>query len=333
MTTRNRRSFLKTLATATTGLMVVTTDIHGLPINNQDRLGDLLPLRKLGKTGVDVTMLGVGGAHIGKSDEKTAQAILEAALEGGVRFFDNAESYNKGGAEEKYGKYLVPKYRDVAFIMTKSTAKDGKLAQQHLEDSLRRMKTDYVDLWQIHAVTSPKDVDDRIANGVLEVARKAKESGKARFIGFTGHSDFHAHQRMLERTDILETCQMPINCFDPSYKSFINNVLPTLVDRNMGILAMKSLSNGGFFGGTRHFNGGDNPKLVPEILTVEEALHFVWSLPVSVLITGPDHAQMMKDKITVAKNFKQMQEDDRLALLDRVSKAGYDGKLVEFYKV
>ena len=329
----NRRSFLKTLAAATTGMMVAGVDLQGMPIAHRDRLGDLLPLRRLGKTGIDVTMLGVGGAHIGKSDDKTAQSIIEAALEGGVRFFDNAETYSKGGAEEKYGKYLVPKYRDVAFIMTKSTAKDGTLAQQHLEDSLRRMKTDYVDLWQIHAITSPKDVDNRIENGVLEVARKAKESGKARFIGFTGHSDFRAHQRMLERTDILETCQMPINCFDPNYKSFINNVLPTLVDRNMGILAMKSLSNGGFFGGTRHFHGGDNPKLVPNVLTVEEALHFVWSLPVSVLITGPDHADMMREKIGVAKSFKQMKENDRLALIDRVADAGYDGNLVEFYKV
>ena len=329
----DRRSFLKTLAAITASMLVSCNDAQGHPSDNRDRLGELLPLRTLGKTGERVTMLGVGGAHIGKSDEKTAQAILETALAGGVRFFDNAESYNSGGAEKKFGKYLVPKYRDIAFIMTKSTARNGKLAQQHLEDSLRRMKTDYVDLWQIHALTSPSDVDNRIANGVLEVARKAKESGKARFIGFTGHSDFRAHQRMLESTDILETCQMPINCFDPNYKSFINNVLPTLVERNMGVLAMKTLSNGGFFGGTRHFYGGDNPKLVPNVVTIQEALHFVWSLPVSVLITGPDHAEMMQEKIDLAKSFRQMSEEDRLALVDRVGQAGFDGNLVEFYKV
>lgn len=329
----DRRSFLRTFAAMTAGVIVSGSEAHGAGSVSRDRLGDLLPLRKLGKTGQQVTMLGVGGAHIGKSDDKTAQAILEAALEGGVRFFDNAESYNSGGSEQKYGEYLVPNYRDVAFIMTKSTAKTGELAQKHLEDSLRRMKTDYIDLWQIHALTSPKDVDDRITNGVLEVARKAKESGKARFIGFTGHSDFNAHQRMLERTDILETCQMPINCFDPGYKSFINNVMPILTERNMGILAMKTLSNGGFFGGTRHFHGGENPKLVPDVVSVQEALHFVWSLPVSVLITGPDHAAMMREKIELAKSFKQMSEEDRFALIDRVTKAGYDGNLVEFYKV
>ncbi|MCB0686908.1 MAG: aldo/keto reductase [Saprospiraceae bacterium] len=329
---KNRRLFLKTLATVTTGIMVGGESVHGKSMINRDRLGELLPLRKLGMTGQEVTMLGVGGAHIGKSDDKTAQEILEAALEGGVRFFDNAESYNSGGSEEKYGKYLVPNYRDIAFIMTKSTGKTGPIAQQHLEDSLRRMKTDYVDLWQIHAVSSPEDVDSRIAEGVLEVARKAQESGKARFIGFTGHANYKAHQRMLERTDILQTCQMPINCFDPTYKSFINNVLPILVERKMGILAMKTLSNGGFFGGTRHFHGGDNPKMVPDVVSLREALHFVWSLPVSVLITGPDHAEMMREKIALAKSFEMMKEDDRLALIERVDNAGYDGKLVEFYK-
>ncbi len=330
---KDRRSFLRILAGMTAGIILTIQDGKGTSLIQRDRLGELLPLRKLGKTGQQVTMLGVGGAHIGKSNDKTAQAILETALEGGVRFFDNAESYNSGGAEQKYGKFLVPKYRDLVFIMTKSTARNGKLAQQHLEDSLRRLKTDYIDLWQIHAVTSPADVDNRIDNGVLEVAIKAKESGKARFIGFTGHSDFNAHQRMLERTDILETCQMPINCFDPSYKSFINNVMPILVDRDMGILAMKTLSNGGFFGGTRHFYGGDKPKLVPNIVTVQEALHFVWSLPISVLITGPDHAEMIQEKIELAKSFVQMSEEDRLALIDRVGNAGYEGKLVEFYKV
>lgn len=316
----------------TAGLMLSGHELEAKPTIQSDRLGNLLPLRKLGKTGTLVTMLGVGGAHIGRANDKTAQAILETALEGGVRFFDNAESYNGGGAETKYGKYLVPKYRDVSFIMTKSTARNGTLAQQHLEDSLRRMKTDYVDLWQIHALSSPTDVDNRIANGVLEVARKAKESGKARYIGFTGHADFQAHQRMLEQADFFDTCQMPINCFDPGYKSFINNVMPILVERNMGILAMKTLSNGGFFGGTRHFHGGDNPRLVPKVVTIQEALHFVWSLPISVLITGPDHAEMMQEKIDLARSFKQMSEPDRLALVDRVANAGFDGNLVEFYK-
>ena len=316
----------------TAGMMVPYDQIKGLPSAPRDRLGELLPLRAFGKTGINVTMLGIGGAHVGKSSEKVAQELIETALEGGIRFFDNAETYASGGAETKFGKYLVPKYRDVAFIMTKTTAKDGKTAQEHLEGSLRRMKTDYIDLWQIHAITSPGDVNRRIDQGVLEVVRKAKESGKVRFIGFTGHTDYHAHQQMLKQTDILETCQMPINCFDPNYKSFINNVLPTLVERNMGIIAMKTLSNGGFFGGTRHFHGGENPRIVPNVATVQEALHFVWSLPVSVIVTGPDHADMLREKIDLAKSFKQMSKDKRIALVQRVGEAGFDGNKVEFYK-
>lgn len=327
-----RRSFLKTMAAVTAGLMVPFDHTTAASVASSDRLGDLLPLRKFGNTGIRVTMLGIGGAHVGRSSEKLAQQLIEAALEGGIRFFDNAESYNSGGAETKYGKYLCPKYRDVAFIMTKTTARTGKQAQEHLEASLQRLKTDYVDLWQIHAITSPADVDNRVKEGVLEVVRKAKESGKAKYIGFTGHTDYHAHQRMLEKTDILETCQMPINCFDPSYKSFINNVLPTLVERNMGIIAMKTLSNGGFFGGTRHFYGGDNPRIVPKVATIEEALHFVWSLPVSTIVTGPDHVEMLQEKIALARSFKQMSEADRFALVDRVGKAGFDGSKVEFYK-
>lgn len=328
----DRRSFIKTMAALTAGMMVPYENLQGALAAPRDRLGDLLPLRSLGNTGINVTMLGIGGAHIGRATEKNAQALIETALEGGVRFFDNAETYNRGLAETRYGKYLTPNYRDVAFVMTKTTARDAKTAQQHLEDSLRRMKTEYVDLWQIHAITSPEDVDGRLENGVLDVVQKAKESGKARFIGFTGHTSYLAHQRMLERTELLETCQMPINCFDPNYKSFINNVMPTLVERNMGILAMKTLSNGGFFGGTRHFEGGENPRIIPKVASVQEAIHFVWSLPVSVLITGPDDPDMLWEKINLAKSFKKMSEADRLALVERVGKAGLDGSKVEFYK-
>ena len=328
----DRRSFLKTLAGLTAGVMLSCHNATETAAVAADKLGDLLPQRLLGATGEKVTMLGVGGAHIGIADDKTAQSIIETAIEGGVRFFDNAESYSNGGSETKFGKYLTPKYRDIAFIMTKSTGRDAATAQRHLEESLRRMKTDYVDLWQIHAVGSPEDIDERIANGVLEVALKAKESGKARYIGFTGHRDFNAHLRMLERTDALEICQMPINCFDPNHKSFINNVLPQLVERKMGVLAMKTLANGGFFGGNRHFYGGDHPKLVPNVLTIQEALYFAWSLPISVLITGAHDAEMLKEKIELARAFKEVSEESRMALVQRVADAGYDGSIVEFYK-
>lgn len=331
-----RRAFLKSLAGLTAGMMLPLTSINaeGKAIPSpymRDRLGDLLPKRKFGKSGLSVTMLGLGGAHIARMSESEAQKTIERALEGGVRFFDNAESYGRGTGERRYGQFLTPKYRDLAFIQSKSTARDGKTAQEHLEGSLSRMKTDYIDLWLIHAVTSPGDVDSRLKNGVLDYVLKAKESGKVKHIGFSGHSDYNAHLRMLESTDQLEACQMPINAFDPNYKSFITNVMPKLIEKGMAPCAMKTLANGGFFGGTTHFNSGDKPRIVPNALTVEEAIYFSWSLPISVLVTGADNADMLTEKIDLAKNFKAFDEKKRQELISRVS--GFDGKLVEYYKV
>jgi aryl-alcohol dehydrogenase-like predicted oxidoreductase len=329
---KDRRSALKTLAALTTSLLVPYKGINGIFNSPKDRIGELLPLRYLGNTGEQVTMLGLGGAHVARVEEKVAAAQIELAIESGVRFFDNAHMYGNGLAEKRYGKFLVPKYRDISFIMTKTTAKTGKEALAELETSLKRLNVDYVDLWQVHSIGSPNDVDSRIENDILEVFEKVKKSGKAKYIGFTGHTDFNAHKRMLEKTDIFETCQMPINCFDPSYKSFLNNVLPTLVDRKMGVLAMKTLSNGGFFGGKTHFVKGDNQRLVPDVVSVREAIHFVWSLPVSTLITGADDVAMLQEKIDLANSFKEMNESERLALIERVGNAGLEGKKVEFYK-
>ena len=329
---KDRRSFLKVMAAATAGIMVPFRSANGMEYVPRDRFGELLPLRTLGSTNEKVTMLGVGGAHIGRMEDKTSEKVIEAAIEGGIRFFDNAESYTKGVAEERYGKYLVPKYRDVSFIMSKTRATDIKTALEHLDVSLRRMKTDYIDLWQIHTLFSVEDAQTRIEGDILEAVSRAKESGKVRYIGVTGHADYKAIQHMLSQTDILQTCQMPINCFDPNYKSYINNVLPMLVERKMGVLAMKTLSNGGFFGGTRHFEAGVDPRIIPEIASIEEALSFVWSLPVSVLITGAADVDMLKEKMAIARSFKAMTEEDRTELVTRMADAGLDGKKVEFYK-
>ncbi|MFC4870890.1 aldo/keto reductase [Negadavirga shengliensis] len=333
-----RRAFLKSLAGLTAGIMLpvggaISSRVKGGRTRyfERDRLGELLPKRKFGSTGEAVTMLGLGGAHIARMPEKEAQKTIEAALEGGIRFFDNAESYGSGVGEQRYGRFLTPQYRDIVYIQSKSTARDGKAAQSHLEGTLKRMKTDYLDLWLIHAVSSPPDVDGRIERGVLETVRKAQESGKVRHIGFSGHSDFNAHLRMLESTDALQACQMPVNVFDPNYKSFINNVMPKLVEKKMAPLAMKTLANGGFFGGTSHFQHGDNPKIVPNALSIQEALYFSWSLPISVLISGADNAEMIKEKIELARSFRAYDESQRQKLVEKV--ADYNGRLVEFYKV
>ena len=212
-------------------------------------MGKFYPKGKLGKTGEYVTMLGTGGYHIGWTTERDAQEVIEAALEGGVRFFDTAESYSDGRSEERYGKYLTPKYRDLIFLMTKSTGQDAKTVQEHLEGSLRRLKVDHVDLYQVHSIRTPEDVDNRIANGVLDVLQKAKQDGKIRHIGFTGHQNPYAHAHMLERTkdsDIFDAVLMPVNVLDPSYFSFTENVLPKALDREPGVLAIKSLADGRF---------------------------------------------------------------------------------------
>jgi len=332
-----RRSFLKKISGLTASIMVPVSSISFAKSTLSDKWGYVLPKRKLGKTGVEVTMLGVGGYHVGWTTEKDAQAVIEAALEGGIRFFDSAESYGPHTSEIRYGKYLTPKFREEIFLMTKSTAKDAKTMQEHLDASLKRMKTDYLDLWQVHSVADPKDVDTRIENGVFDVVMKAKQEGKVKHVGFTGHRNPKAHLRVLERTEensFFETIQMPINVVDANLDHFINAVLPKALDRNLGILAMKTMADGRFFGkktrlGDVQWETG-NP-IVPDKISIEEALYFVWSLPVSVLITGAENEALIKEKIKLAKGFTSFDESKRLALINKVTQMAEEGK-VEYYK-
>ena len=325
-----RRSLLKWLGGFTAGILLSTQANAGNKAGKSDRLGKLLPLRKLGRTNEAVTMLGVGGSHIGNMSERDAQETIEVALQGGVRFFDTAESYQAGGSETRFGKLLTPKYRDVIYLMSKSTAGNADDARQHLEGSLRRLNTDYLDLWQVHSVNTPQDVDDRIANGVFEVMAEAKASGKVRHIGFTGHYQPNAMLRVMEQSDLFDTCQMPVNLADPNYSSFIKQVMPKLVEHKIGVLAMKTLANGGFFGGSSHGRHGDNPKVVPNLVSIAEAIDFAWSLPISVLITGPNNVAQMQEKIELANSFTIMDEAQRQALIDKVAELA--GTTVEFYK-
>ena len=277
-------------------------------------------------------MLGCGGYHVGRNEsEREAQAIVETAIEGGVRFFDNSESYQAGGAETRYGRYLTPRYREHVFLMTKTDATDAAGARRSLDASLRRLKTDYLDLWQMHQLMSPGDVEGRLQGGVLDVMQEAKSRGKVRHIGFTGHASFKAHARMLALTDDLETCQMPVNVLDPSHRSFVVNVLPTLVGRKMGILAMKTLADGRFFASTRSNRSWRSADpVIPGRISVGDALSFAWSLPVSVVISGADNAAMLREKIELARTFQPLSEDGRRSLVARVADLS-DGR-VEYFK-
>lgn len=328
----DRRDFFRKLAGLTAGLTLAGPVIG--QEQESDSLGEILPKRKLGRTGEYVTMLGTGGYHIGWTTERDAAEVIEAALEGGVRFFDTAESYSKGVSEERYGKYLTPKYRDLIFLMTKTTGPDATTVQEHLEGSLRRLKVDQIDLYQVHSVRTPGDVDSRIEKGVLDVLLKAKEQGKVRYIGFTGHQNPFAHKRMLERThesDIFDTVLMPVNVLDHSWFSFTQNVLPVALERNMGILSIKSLADGRFFAEKTQAGWTSDDPIIPNYMSIREAMHYVWSLPVTVLISGNENATFMREKIAIARSFTKLTEEQKIAMVNKVVEFAKTGK-VEYYK-
>jgi len=302
------------------------------PPGGQDRLGRLLPTRPFGRADEPVTNTCLGGWHVGRYyDENSAQPIIEAALEQGIRFFDNAEQYGRGKSERFYGQHLTPKYRDEVFLMTKTGARSADEARRDLDASLQRLNTDRLDLWQIHAITSPGDVDQRIDNGVLDVVLEAKQRGKARYVGFTGHSSYKAHRRMLEqlhkRGVELDSVQMPINVLDPSYESFITHVLPEAVKRGYAVLAMKTLANGHF---TDKGRAGRDEPIVPNQVSLDDALRFVWSLPVTSLVTGVDNADQLKKNCAIARRQQAMPEAERDALIQRLAR--YAGGEREYYK-
>ncbi len=328
----DRRLFLKSLAGVTAGLTL--TGSISAKINESDRLGEILPKRKLGRTNEYVTMLGTGGFHVGWTTERDAQEVIEASLEGGIRFFDTAESYSNGTSESRYGQFLTPKYRDLIFLMSKSTGKDAKTVREHLEGTLRRLKTDHLDLFQVHSITTPDDVDSRIQLGVLDVLIKAKEEGKIKYLGFTGHQNPFAHARMLERTkesDIFDTVLMPVNVLDQTYFSFTQNIIPKALERNMGILAIKSLADGRFFAKKEQANWTTDDPIIPNYLSIKEAMYFVWSLPVTVLISGNENATFVREKIALARSFTKLTEEHKVAIIDKVKNIALTGK-VEYFK-
>ncbi len=336
-----RREFITMLAGCTATLMVPSLFFGGESIASttaspSDRLGKLLPLHKLGSSGAVVTNLGVGGDHVGNASEKDAQAIIEKALEEGVRFFDNAPLYSNGIAEERYGKFLTPKYRDISFIMTKTLATNGKDALTDLDASLSRMKTDYVDLWQVHALQNPEDVENRIKNGVLDAFLEAQKKGKAKYIGFTGHGSYKAHLKMLEEVNKrgvkMTASQMPVNPADPHFESFVTHVVPRCVEAGIGVLAMKTLAYGRFFGGNKGWRRTDVSvkPAIPVALSMEDVFGFVWSLPVTTLVSGMESVQHISQNAAIARKTWDWNQVERQKRIDAM--APFAGPDLEFYK-
>ncbi len=330
----NRREFLIKLAGLTAALALPIGATANQNVKS-DRIGKLLPQRKLGKSGASVTMLGIGGYHIHWTTEDDARQVIMTALENGIRFFDTAESYGPEVSEIRYGKFLTPDFRDEIFLMTKSATADAGVAREHLEGSLKRMKTDYLDLWQIHSLRTPEDVENRVNNGVLDVFLEAKKSGKVRFIGFTGHQNPQALIRLLEITkdmDIWDAAQMPINPVDAaSNNSFINEVLPLLVERGIGVLAMKTLADGRFFAKKNLHHWETDTPAIPDRFSIAEAINFAWSLPISTLITGAENTEYLEEKIQLAENHIRLKNQERKRIIGKVSDQSLYSSL-EYYK-
>ncbi len=325
-----RRTFIKMAAAGAVAAGLPIPLFSSSADGGRDRWGDLLPVNDFGSTGDKVTMLGVGGFHIGRMSDYDAQDTIETAIAGGIRFFDAAESYVRGENEVKYGKLLTPKYRDDIYLMTKTKARDGQTATRHLEESLTRMKTDYVDLWLMHQVDSVEDFDRLRDSGMVDAFIAAKKSGKTRHIGFSGHMRPEANLYIYEQIgDIMEANMIPVNVVDPGYNSFIREVIPMLEKRKSGIIGMKSLSGGAFWGGGFEGNRGEQERVIDHV-TVKEAIYFSLSMPVDVLVTGALNADMLQEKIDFARSFVKLSEEEQDALVKKVAR--FADRRVEYYK-
>lgn len=334
----NRRQFIK--KTATVAAIGLVAD-WASAIPSSDKFGEKLPERQLIRNGEKVTAFCLGGYHVGFTENpKEAEKMIERSLELGVRFFDNARGYHKGRSEEYYGKFLIPKYRDQIFLMTKAPEKTSAGVKKQLEDSLRAMKTDYLDLWQIHAVRTPEDVENRIKEGVLDAFLEAKQQGKTRYIGFTGHVNPQTHLYFLKRLDELgiqlDTCQMPLNVCDPSFESFETDVLPELLKREYGVIAMKTMAGGSMMGGRIDTTPDDiSTKDIPDVvgdtdLSYANLHQYVYSLPVSSLCSGCRFTSELEENIKVLRNMKKLSESDKQKMI-AIAKP-YAGLIVENYK-
>jgi aryl-alcohol dehydrogenase-like predicted oxidoreductase len=287
------------------------------------RTEDAVQYRVLGSTGEKVSAIGIGGWHLGLPavSEKTAIRIVRHAIDNGITFLDNSWDYNGGKSEVRMGKALRDGYREQAFLMTKIDGRSKHAATKQLDESLRRLKTDHIDLVQHHEVIRYDDphriFDERGANAALLEARK---QGKLRYIGFTGHKDPHIHLHMLdvarEHGFSFDTVQMPLNVMDAHYRSFGKLVLPELVKRKIGVLGMKSMGNGII--------------LKSRKVTAVECLRYALNLPTSVVITGCDSMKVLEQALDVARTFRRMTAAQVKTLLAKTKTAARDGEFELF---
>ncbi len=301
----NRRAFLRLSSSAAAAQLKLLAETP-------------MPMTTLGKSGLRVSRLTLGGYHMRVLSEENAVRMIHRAMDLGITLFDSAHAYNQGESDAAYGKALKGARRQKVLLMSKANARDRDGALRQLEETLTRMQTDYLDLWACHEVSTQAEVDRIFGpNGALEAFVKAKKDGKVRHIGFTGHHDPAVHQRLLDGFDGWETVQHPVNLIDPHYLSFIDSVLPNIRKKGLGLLAMKTNAIGNI---TRN-----------RIATIPECLRFAWSHDIDTLVSGMQTIEELEQNVAAAKSFKPMSEREMTALLARTGKGPY-GPKVEQYK-
>lgn len=278
-----------------------------------------IPARVLGRTGLKVTALAVGGFHMARSgDPDLGVRIVRTAIDEGINFLDNAWCYHNGESERVMGLALHDGYRDKVFLMTKNHGRDAATFREQLEQSLRRLQVDVIDVLQFHEIIHEGEPDRIFDDGAIEAAIKARDEGKIRFIGFTGHRWPRLFHEMLDKDFPWETVQMPVNALDHHYRSFTNGILPILTERGIGRIGMKSL-------------GGSRNAVLESGLSAEEAISYSLSLPIDTLVSGMESLDDLRENLRIVRNWEPIDESARQALLDRVSPQAQDGRL-EYYK-
>ena len=281
-----------------------------------------VPTRPFGRTGEEVSIIGLGGFHLGlPSTDAEATRLVHVAVDAGITFLDNAWDYNDGVSEKRLGKAIADR-RDQVFLMTKvcTHGRDGKVAMRQLEDSLKRLRTDHLDLWQIHEVVFDGEPAKHFARGgVVEALDKARQQGKVRYVGFTGHKSPEIHLEMLSHDYAFDSCQLPLNCFDGTFRSFETNVLPELNRRGIAPIGMKSL-------------GGDGRAVKAKVVSAQDALTYAMSLPVATVVSGIDSMRVLKQNLAVARGFKPLSATAMQAIRKRVADQAVHGRF-ELYKI
>jgi predicted aldo/keto reductase-like oxidoreductase len=319
--TPSRREFLQTTAAGLAAAGVTAGAETQAQQPGRTNPGGI-PLRPLGRTGEMVSLLSLGG-HSSTNPRKLSEAeslrLIQRAVDEGITFMDNCWDYHDGGAEEWMGKALTEGgRRDKVFLMTKVCGRTAREAQSNLEDSLRRLRTDRIDLWQFHEMVYDNDPDWIFAeDGAIHAALKALKDGKVRYLGFTGHKDPIIHLKMLSKPYDWSAVQMPLNVMDVHYRSFQKQVLPELLRRNIGVVAMKSL-------------GGNGSIVSKAGVPVEDALRYVLSLPISTLVSGIDSEQVLDQNLKIVRGLTPLTAAERSAIERKTLAMAGDGRFELF---